>query len=78
MPIFPGLSHVDMDIHVIPLGKVKGGIAVVEVVVGKSCPGHILFITVTNNKFVISIVGVFLHDVAENEFSVDFNPEFGL
>jgi len=61
-----------MDLHAV-VGQVKGHVGGVKEVIRKELLDHILLIAQTDDKLIISELGVIFHDVPEDRFFPDLD-----
>ena len=75
----PGLQFAVMYSHfVLSVTEVKAYITIMQEVVGEPFFDVFLFVTGTNDKFIVPVIGIFLHDMPKNRHTTYFNHGFGL
>lgn len=72
---FPGFTVLFMDGHLVVF-KIEGDVAAVEEVVGEIFFDDVSFVSQKNDKIVVSIPGVDLHDMPENRMASDLHHGF--
>lgn len=67
-----------MHDHIRPiLGKIKGNVTVMQIKICKPFLDHMLLIAAANDKFVVSMGGIHLHDMPKNRLSADLDHRLG-
>ena len=69
----PGLQYVVMDDHFIFLGKIKGNIAVVKIIIREPFLDHMLLVAAADYKLMKSIAGIHFHNVPQNRLFTYFD-----
>ena len=72
---FPGFTVLLMDGHLVVL-KIEGDVAAMEEVVGEIFFDDVPFVSQENDKIVVSIPRVDLHDVPENRMAANLHHGF--
>ena len=67
----PRLRNIIVNDHLIFLGKIKGNITAVQIIICKPFLDHLLLIPTANHKFMITIIGIQLHDMPQNRLISD-------
>ena len=63
---------------VVAMGEVEGDVGVVEEIVGEPFLDVLLFVAGTDDEVVVTIEGVFLHNMPENGHASDFDHRLWL
>lgn len=75
----PGFQVGGVNGHcAITMREIKGHIAVVQEVVGKPFLDDMLLVARTDDELIVTVIGVFLHDVPENRLTADLDHGLGL
>ena len=73
----PGLGALVVDYHLVVVGKIKCDIRRVKEVVCKPLLDNVLLIACTDDEFVITVVGIFLHYEPKDRHSADLDHRLG-
>ena len=69
----PRLRHIVVDDKLVVVGKIKGYIGPMQVIIGEIFLDHMALIAAADDKIIVSVIRINFHDMPQNRSAADFN-----